>query len=92
VSRCVLRAHGREAREYQAGREQNLAYVRAAVSPDSIDREMVTVAEEDGEVGIYPGGTVFDVVSLPQILPRQRSSRPGGAGFSRPSAARRCYP
>jgi hypothetical protein len=53
---------------------------------------MVTVAEEDGEVGIYPGGTVFDVVSLPQILPRQRSSRPGGAGFSRPSAARRCYP
>lgn len=84
----------RSQRGNQASREQTLAYVRAAVSLDSIDLEMVAVAEvveEDGEAKIYAAGTVFDVVSLPRIFPHQRKQPPGGAGFSRPSSARRCY-
>ncbi len=52
---------------YQAGNERILGYVRATVSPGSIDAEMVAVAEiteEDG-VTIYPAGTVIDSVRLP---------------------------
>jgi hypothetical protein len=52
---------------HQAGREQTLGYLRATVSPESIVMEMVPVAEitEDGEVTMYPAGTVIDTVRLP---------------------------
>lgn len=53
---------------YRAGRERTLGYLRATVSADSIDLEMVAVAEfpeGDGEVTMYPAGTVIDAVRLP---------------------------
>ncbi|MCM2467021.1 hypothetical protein DIC75_12025 [Methanoculleus sp. CWC-02] len=52
---------------YLAGHRQTLGYVRVIVSPESIDLEMVAVAEvtEDGEVTMCPAGTVIDAVRLP---------------------------
>lgn len=53
---------------HQVSHEGTLGYVRATVSPKSIVMEMVAVAEvtEEGEVTMYPAGTVIDTVCLPQ--------------------------
>jgi predicted phosphodiesterase len=61
---------------HQAGREQTLGYVRAAVSPDAIDLETVAVAEfaEDGRVTMYSPGTVIDTVRLPADAAPQESA------------------
>nr|WP_303715723.1 metallophosphoesterase family protein [Methanoculleus marisnigri] len=54
---------------YQAGRGQTLGYVRATISADAIDLEMVAVAEvpegDGGVVTMYPAGTVIDALRLP---------------------------
>ncbi len=52
---------------HQAGRERVLGYIKATVSPGSIDVEMVAVAEvtEEGEVVMCPEGTIIDTVRLP---------------------------
>jgi len=61
---------------HQAGREQTLGYIRAVVSPDAIDLEMMAVAEvaKDGRVTTYPPGTVIDTVRLPADAAPQESA------------------
>ncbi len=66
---------------YQAGRGQTLGYVRATVSPESIDLGMVAVAEvpetDDKEVTMFPAGTVIDAAHLPaDAAPPEKA--PGG--------------
>ncbi len=64
---------------YQAGHERVLGYIRVTVSPESIDAEMVAVAEitEEGGVTIYPAGTVIDSVRLPAGAAPQESVAAG---------------